>query len=816
MNVSWLDVKLGMRMVAKYPWLSGVSVIGMAVAIAIGAAYFSIIGVILDSTLPVDDGDRVVAIETKTIAGPEAGHRDGVSPHDFVQWRSELKSITDLGAFIDERRNLTTTNARTELVRVAAITASGFRLMRTPPVLGRTLLDEDERIGAPPVVVIGYDQWRRQFHGDEGIIGTSVRLDATEHTIIGVMPEGFLFPFRHHYWVALRLTGAETTVDGARSLHVFGRLADGFSLTHARTELVAAGDRMAVAFPQSHASVRAQALPYTQSWTEIDGPQAQRALRSLQLGAGILLLIVAANVAILVYARTARRTGEIVVRTALGANRGRVVSQLFLEALVLTATAAALGLGIVAVAFRLLREWIEHAPHDRMPFWFQPALSLSAVLYVAALAVISGVVIGVLPALKATGRALQTGLQQFSARGSGMQLGGIWTALIVAQVAIAVAVLPAAIHNADEALRAGMQEPASAANQMLRGTLVIAGEGSSAEEMQSRTKELTLLVQRLEADPEVASVTFAQDFPGRERAATIDAESTGQILASSTGVATNLFAAFGVPVLAGRGFVAADASPGATAVVVDQTFADKLAQGANVVGRRIRYLNRGQDGSVAFGPWLEIVGVVPAFATSFTAPVPFASPVPRFYHAAGGHTNPPALVVRVRDGDARRFVPRLRTIAASVDPTLKIEDLASVKEVWNFELRALSIVASVILGVTASVLLLSAAGIYSIMSFTVTSRRREIGIRTALGADARRVLAGIFGRASAQLGAGIILGLIVAAALDAVSGGGMMGGRALILLPTVVAVMFTVGVLAAVGPALRGLAIQPTEALREE
>ena len=816
MNVSWLDVKLGMRMLAKYPWLSGVSVIGMAVAIAIGAAYFSIIGVILDSTLPVDDGDRVVAIETKTIAGPEAGHRDGVSPHDFVQWRSELKSITDLGAFIDERRNLITTDARTELVRVAAITASGFRLMRTPPVLGRTLLDEDERIGAQPVVVIGYDQWRRQFHGDEGIIGTSVRLDATEHTIIGVMPEGFLFPFRHHYWVALRLTGTETTVDGARSLHVFGRLADGFSLTHARTELVAAGDRMAVAFPQSHASVRPQALPYTQSWTEIDGPQAQRALRSLQLGAGILLLIVAANVAILVYARTARRTGEIVVRTALGANRGRVVSQLFLEALVLTATAAALGLGIVAVAFRLLREWIEHAPHDRMPFWFQPALSLSAVLYVAALAVISGVVIGVLPALKATGRALQTGLQQFSARGSGMQLGGIWTALIVAQVAIAVAVLPAAIHNADEALRGGMQEPASAANQMLRGTLVIAGEGSSAEDLQSRAKELTLLMQRLEADPEVASVTFAQDFPGRERAAMIDAESTGQILASSTAVATNLFAAFGVPVLAGRGFVAADANPGATAVVVDQTFADKLAPGANVVGRRIRYLNRGRDGGIAFGPWLEIVGVVPAFATSFTPPVPFASPVPRFYHAAGGHTNPAALVVRVRDGDARRFVPRIRTIAASVDPTLKIEDLASVKEVWNFELRALSIVASVILGVTASVLLLSAAGIYSMMSFTVTSRRREIGIRTALGADARRVLAGIFGRASAQLGAGIILGLIVAAALDAVSRGGMMGGRALILLPTVVAVMFTVGVLAAVGPALRGLAIQPTEALREE
>ena len=609
---------------------------------------------ILDSTLPVHDGHRVVAIETKTIAGPEAGHRDGVSPHDFVQWRSELKSITDLGAFRDERRNLITTDARTELVRVAAITASGFRLMRTPPVLGRTLLDEDEpsaRRRWSSSATINGGASSTAMRASSGLPSASTR---REHTIIGVMPEGFMFPFRHHYWVALRLTGPETKVDGARSLHVFGRLADGFSLTQARTELVTAGDRMAVAFPQSHASVRPQALPYTQSWTEIDGPQAQRALRSLQLGAGILLLIVAANVAILVYARTARRTGEIVVRTALGANRGRVVSQLFLEALVLTSTAAALGLGIVAVAFRLLREWIEHAPHDRMPFWFQPALSLSAVLYVAALAVISGVVIGVTARSEGDRPGLQTGLQQFSARGSGMQLGGIWTALIVAQVAIAVAVLPAAIHNADEALRGGMQEPASAANLMLRGTLVIPGEGSSAEDLQSRAKELTLLVQRLEADPEVASVTFAQDFPGRERAAMIDAESTGQILASSTAVATNLFAAFGVPMLAGRGFVAADAYPGATAVVVDQTFADKLAQGANVVGRRIRYLNRGQDGGIAFRPLAQIVGWCRRLQMSFTPPVPFASPVPRFYHAAGGHTNPAALVVRVRDGDARR------------------------------------------------------------------------------------------------------------------------------------------------------------------
>jgi ABC-type antimicrobial peptide transport system permease subunit len=274
---------------------------------------------------------------------------------------------------------------------------------------------------------------------------------------------------------------------------------------------------------------------------------------------------------------------------------------------------------------------------------------------------------------------------------------------------------------------------------------------------------------------------------------------------------------FGVPILAGRGFSTADTLPGATAVIVDQTLAGTLSAGGQVVGRRIRYLQRRDDGNLGFGPWLEIVGVVPAFATSFTAPSPFGTPPPRFYHAAApGGTDTTVVVVRVRGSDPRRFVERMRAVGTFVDPALKIQDLMSAAEVWNYEMQAPAIVVSVILAVTGSVLLLSAAGIYSMMSFTVTSRRREIGIRAALGADARRVLASIFARASAQLGAGVTLGLLAAAGLDAASGGGMLGGRGLVLLPGVVALMFTVGLLAALGPARRGLAVQPTDALREE
>jgi hypothetical protein len=326
-----------------------------------------------------------------------------------------------------------------------------------------------------------------------------------------------------------------------------------------------------------------------------------------------------------------------------------------------------------------------------------------------------------------------------------------------------------------------------------------------------------VLVQRLEAESEVAGLTFADNFPGQEHYADFDMEESGNMEAASTRVAPNLFEVFDVRLLAGRGFTAADARQGATAVIVDQTFANQLAPGANVVGRRIRYSSTGRDGKTEVNPWLEIVGVVPAFADSFTAPTGFGTAKPRLYHASAlGDTVPVILAVRVKGGDPVRYAQRFREITASIDPTLKLEELQGVIVWWKHETQFFSMLALAIVLVTASVLLLSAAGIYSMMSFTVARRRREIGIRTALGADARRVLAGIFGRASAQLAAGVAVGLIVALAFDAVSGGEMLGGKALVLLPTVVAVMFAVGLLAAIGPARRGLAVQPTEALREE
>ena len=830
LTVSWLDVKLGLRLFARYPGLSLVSVIGMAVAIAVAAGYFGAFGTIFDSRLPFDEEGRVVVIRTRTLAG-QPGLGAGASMHDFEHWRGEVTSIRDIGGFREDSRNLITEDGRAYLVAVASITASAFPLTGVAPLLGRTLLAEDEQATAPPVLMIGHDEWQRRFNGDAGILGRIVRLDETPHTIVGVMPKGFGFPIDHRYWVPLRPTDYDRSAGASTTVNVFGRLAPGFSLQDARAELATVGERMAAALPATHQDVRPQVQSYTRTFLGSEGPEAEVRGRGLQFGVSLLLLVVAVNVSILVYARTATRTGEIAVRTALGASRARVVGQLFVEALVPALTATAVGLGLVGVAFRIFRGYIRSST-DRLPYWIAPesfSVSLGVILYSVALATIAAVIIGVLPGLKATGRRVHAGLQQFSARGAGLQLGRIWTALIVLQVAVAVAALPAALYNAGAAIQVGMRRPAPAAAPLLHATLDMsrdAAKASSAKAIGADdaavfTARMKALIERLEAEPGVAAVTHAQRFIGNEGFLTWEVEAEGQpitIRAGTNRVATNLFDVLDVRVLAGRGFTKADASPGASAIIVDQAFVRQLG-GGNVLGRRVRYAIRSRDGTIERGPWDEIVGIVPAFADTIAPPVGVGTRGPRLYSAAQpGDNLPTTLIVQVRSGDPTRLAQRLREISASVHPTLRLEGLVGVVQEFDHSSQAFWYLSLGILAVTASVVLLSAAGIYAMMSFTVARRRREIGIRAALGADARRVLMGVFGRATAQIGAGIAAGLAVAALLAQLGGdgGGLMGGRGHVLLPIVAGLMFIVGILAALGPARRGLAVQPIDALREE
>jgi len=824
LGVSWLDVKLGVRMLVKYPGLSLVSVAGMAVAIAIGAGGFGLIHALLDAPLPLYEGERVVSLQNTDITNPGSPNRRAL--HDFLLWREQLGSVRDLSAYTDDVRMLTIPGGGSHLVKLARMTASGFRVARVAPVLGRPLVDADEHEGAPPVLVIAYEEWQGRFGGDPAIIGRTVWLDDTVHTVVGVMPEGFRFPVDHRYWVPLRLDPAAYEVGDGPEIWMFGRLADGVSLEQAQAELTTIGRRMAADHPATHERLRPWIRPYTHAFVGVDSPARAWEYRAVQIGLSLLLIVVAVNVAALVYARTAARTGEIAVRAALGASRRRVVTQLFAEALVLSLAAAVIGLTIADVGFKWIRALATREVGE-LPFWLDLRLSPILVAYVLGLAILAGVIVGVVPALRATGRTVQGSLQRLSSRGSGMQLGRAWTALIVVQVAIAVAALPYALYSTGRFARSAAAVPDYPVDEFVHASLAIArdavpaGPDTAAHEAAIAARfaaSIAELLRRIEAEPEVAGVTFASRYPGSEWIGQIEVEGAGtQSYIWFNQVDVDLFTVFDVPVLAGRGFTPADAAPGVNAVVVDRAFAEEVLGGGDVIGRRIRRIERGEPGTdeVETGPWLEIVGVVPAF----TPPPPFEAVAPKLYQplALADARGTLHLGIRLRRGAAPgAFVGQLRETAHAVDPALRFVDLQPASQEERGRREGLIFLAVLIAAVTASVLLLSAAGIYAMMSFTVATRRREIGIRAALGANPRRILTGVFRRAARQLGAGVLAGLVLAEAGLRATGGSWLRGEGALQLLLVAVIMTAIGALAALGPARRGLAVQPAEVLHEE
>ncbi len=824
-----LDLRLGLRMLVKYPGLAVVGVLGMAIATAFGASLFSFLAAVVDPALPLEEGDRVVAVQNIDVARSDQGRETHL--HDLAVWREELRAVEQLGAYRAADRNLVTPDGIGEPLRVAEMSASGFRVARVPPLLGRYLVDEDERPGAPPVVVIGYEVWQRRFGGRPDVVGRTLRLGRAEHVVVGVMPEGFAFPVNNGLLAPLRLGPSEYRRGEAPAIDVFGRLAPGATLEQAQAQVAAIGRRMTAAHPATHRHIRSRVLPYTRSF--VDSPELMWAFYLMQLLGSLFLVVIAVNVAILVYARTATRAGEIAVRLALGASRARVVTQLFAEALVLSLAAAAVGLVAAWFWLRQGNAFMDWTAGDQVPFWWEMKLSPGTVAYVIGLAVLGAVIVGVVPGLKATGRRVQSRLGQPG--GAGMRMGRTWTALIVGQVAVAVAILPLTVALAWTQFSSnGIAGPGFAAEEFLAARLGVDRETPPGGEAEAYQKEFAgrladrqlELVRRLEAEPGVSAVTFASHVPGDlfsalSAAGVVEVEDprrTAEPVRQDVRfveVDAGLFDAFDVPMLAGRRFHPADLSGPATAVVVNRSLVRHVLGGGSGLGRRFRYTRTEggrEPGGVEAGGWYEVVGVVDDFPPRKTAA---GQGVGTVYHPVPpGGLNPVSLVVRVQGTTPERFAPRLREITTALDPTLRLSGVVSLAQLHRQKVRTEGLLTLGVIGVTLSVLLLSAAGIHALMSFVVAQRRKEIGIRTALGAHPRRILASVFSRAMRQLGVGVALGCLAGGAL--LTGNGSAPGRSAAVLAAVAVLMLGVGMLAALGPARRGLRIQPMEALREE
>jgi putative ABC transport system permease protein len=837
-----LDVKLGVRMLVKYPGLTLVGGLAMAFAICVGAGTFEFARQAFAPTLPLLEGDRIVAIQMRDLA---TGRSESRVLHDFELWREAVRSIDDVSAFRTLERNLVTEDGSGEPVDVAEMSAAGFRIAGVAPLLGRTLMAEDERPGAPLALVISHAVWQRRFAGDPTVIGRSVRVGVEPARIVGVMPESFGFPIAHEAWLPLRLSAVAHARREGPGIQVFGKLGTDATRERAQAELTTLGQAAAAEFPATHEHLRPQVVPYAKAWLnlaltvpdEVNVSAIAVLLRTaLNLPVVLFLLVVCGNVALLVFARAAARESEIVVRTALGASRARIMGQLFVEALVLGGIAAVVGVVVAGYALRVVVEImrVELMEGGSLPFWFDGSLSTTAIAYAAFLTILGAAIAGVLPAVKVT-RGLGERMRQGTAGGGGFRFGGVWTVVIVAQIAVTIPFPLTVVAAQWNARLLRSIEPHFADGEYLSVRLemdrdpAVRAEGEPSGPADSLhaarfRQAVEELERRIAAEPGVAGVTFAERLPRTYhpyRLIDVDAGGAAPLnpqwpgyRVSSAHVERNFFDVLGVPIRAGRGFLASDVGAATGVVVVNRSLVENVFGGRNPIGRRIRYsgFEEGPRSFDATGdPWYEVVGVVDDLAMAYGGDPKVAG----FYHpVAPGAETPARLAIHVPD-DPAAFGPRLRALAIAVDPALRLYDTQTIARITDSEIRFVSMWFWLLLVLTAVALLLSLAGLYAVMSFTVAQRTREIGIRSALGADRRRILAGVFRRPLGQLGIGVLTGGVMMLAI-VFGSGETMRLRDLALLLAYLSIMTVVCLLAAVGPTRRALGIEPAEALRWE
>jgi putative ABC transport system permease protein len=824
-----MDLKLGVRMLAKSPGLTIIAVVALAVAMGAGAMYLELLQDVLYPRHAVY-GDRLVGIRVWDV---ERGRTQTRVLHDFAVWRGEATTLDQLGVVRSFNRHFITEDGRTEPARGAEISACAFRLFAVRPLIGRALTDDDERPEAAPVVVIGDELWQRRFGRDPNVLGRIVRLGRVAHTLVGVMPGDFGFPLNQNLWTPLKVPASGIRRGEGPDVKIFGLLRPGVSADAASSELSArlregsGGQSASPPAPARRVIVR----PYVTSLMLLGSNErmATAAAYAVNLIFITLLAICGANVATLVFARTATREAEITVRTALGASRGRICGQLFAEALVLSSVAAVAGLA----AARFGGLWVKRifmdtvADGQSVPFWWDDRLAAQTIVYVAALAVLAALIVGVIPALKATTANMQGRLRE-GGGGSTMKFGRLWTGVIVTQAAITVMFLATAVSVGWATyLRYSGSDVRYPREKFLMARLMLE---ESDRTRPADAEMLHAVAARLRTEPGVVGVTYTTSMPGTtlepfviEFAPTSEGKAlqaeagaradTDEVRSAGARVGVNFFDTVGIPLVSGRFFSDAEILGGHTVAIVDETFVRLILGGRNPLGLMVREPRTGETD--APGPWHEIVGVVKDVTTM---PRKESEDSVLYRPAAIGAASPVRLLIRTQSPTSP-MPHTLQAAALSVNPDARLSGMASLDAIADREGTSMRFFLRVFLVVSAVALLLSTAGVYALVSFTLARRTRDIGIRVALGAEPRRIISGTFSRVFTQFAIGVLVGAIPAFVIlgNGAEDGGHMGIAAGLAAALAVGTfVIAVAMVACAVPLRRALRIEPMDALRTD
>ncbi|MCM3871733.1 MAG: ABC transporter permease [Pyrinomonadaceae bacterium] len=799
------DVRYGVRMLVKNPGFTVVAVIALALGIGANVAIFSVVNGVLLRPLPFSEPDRLMMIrETKLPQFPEFS----ISPGNFLEWKKQNTVFERLVAFKGSSLNLIGTGDP-ERLRVLNVTEGFFAMLGAQPQLGRDFLLEEDQPERNNVVILSQGLWQKRFGGDPKILNQSIALSGKSYTVIGVMPATFRFgpgDEQIDLWTPMAFTAQEAQNHGGHYVAAIGQLKPAMTIDQARAEMITIAARVAAQYPAATGwSVKVMPL------LEFSVRSIKPALLVLLVAVGFVLLIACANVANLLLARAAGRQKEIATRTALGAGRGRIIRQLLTESMLLSLLGGTVGLLLAKWGTDLL---LTLAPSD-LPRMDNVSVDGRALAFTAAITFLTGIIFGLVPALQASKPNLNETMKD-AARGSseGGRRKLVRNTLVVLEVASALVLLVGAGLMIKSFYRLQEVDPGFNPNNALTTSVELPKQRYPEETQQ--VAFFQQLIERVGALPgvEAAGASCVVPMTGDDFVLAFEIDGQPPLQPGATqstnyySVSSDYFKAMGIPLSRGRVFNERDTKQSPRVAVINETMATKMFPGEDPIGKRITFDREDKNA------WYEIVGIV-GDVKQYGLDQPTTM---QTYEPYTQQTLPYMTLVVRAAGDPTSLGAAIRSEVLKLDKEQPATDIKTLNQYFSTSI-AQQRFSMVLLGVFAAVaLVLAAVGIYGVLSYAVTQRTHEIGIRMALGAGRRDVFQLVVGRGMLLSLIGVAGGLVAAFGLTRLMESLLFGVTATdaVTFASVAGVLLAVALLACYIPARRATKVDPLVALRYE
>lgn len=804
------DVRYGWRMLAKSPGFTAVAVLTLALGIGANTAIFSVINAALFHALPYREPERLVHL-WETRPGREFTEMEASVPN-LEEWRASSHVFSGLAGYTGMDFSWTGRGTPQRLYG-ARVTSNFFDVLGVNPVFGRTFRQNEDRPGGERIVLLSYALWQGQFGGDAKIFGQAVTLNGEPYTVVGVLPPSFQFAKRGQaeIWVPLNPNPNEATRRTRHWVNVIGRLRPGATLAAAQAEMTRMAERLAAEYPEANAGGGIRVVSLRQ---EIVGP-VEPVLMALLGAVGLVLLIACVNVANLLLARAKIRQREIAVRLALGATNWRLLRQMLTESSILALLGGALGLVLAKWGVELILSRIPGQVLAQMPYLQGLSLNLGVLEFTLAISFLTGIVFGIVPALQTSRLNPQEALAEGARTTGGTAHHRLRSALVVSEIALSLVLLTGAGLLMKSLIRLLRVDPGFETENLL--TLEISAPSARYSDQKRNENFVGQLLERVQSLPGVHGAALIDITPlkgGNTLHFTVEGRPTpppGQKPEANTrDISSSYFRVMEIPLLHGRFFTDQDKADSPPVLIINQTLADKVFPGQDALGKRLVF--------DFFTPPVaaEIVGVVGdeklGALDQKTTPILYSPSL---------QSNDTSLTMVVRSPlDPAGLTTALRTEIAAVDPEVLVNSAVTVKKtIADSASVFVRRFPALLIGIFAALaLLLSTIGIYGVLSYLVTQRTREIGVRMALGAQRGDIWRMLLGEGMRLAGLGIGIGLVVAVSTTRLLVGLLFGVQ-----PADPSVLFGVACLigtvtvAACGiPARRATKVDPLVALHYE